>query len=107
MVIIARVGYACAMGADDSFPVRDRPADMFERLASTAESIAVTAENSARLHDEMAQFQPEAASHAERERLLAAAERAAAAAFRQHEVPSAEVRRAIREAGHPGTPPSG
>lgn len=73
--------------------------DWFEALARSADAVAETAEMSARVHDEAVGHLPGAAEHAQRERRLAAAERAAAAAFRRHEMPSDEVRRAIRACG--------
>jgi hypothetical protein len=74
------------------------PFDTFEALARTADAIAETAEAGAAVHDQAVGHLPGAAEHAERDRLFAAAERAAAHAYRNHEVPPAEVRQVIREA---------
>lgn len=79
----------------------DHSHDMFEALARTADSIAETAEASADIHDEAVGSLPGAAEHAARDRRFAEAERAAADAYRSHEVPSDEVRQAIREARPP------
>jgi len=79
-------------------PVDNIPFDTFEALARTADAIAETAEASADVHDRAIGQVPGAAEHAERDRRFAAAERAAAHAYRNHQVPSDEVRQAIREA---------
>jgi pyruvate/2-oxoglutarate dehydrogenase complex dihydrolipoamide acyltransferase (E2) component len=74
----------------------------FERLADLAEQVAGTAEHSADVHDGIGAHLPGAREHAERDRRLAAAERAAAAAYREHRMPSDEVRAVIREIRPPG-----
>lgn len=73
------------------------PLGTFEALAKTADAIAETAEASAVVHDDATGHLPGAAEHAERDRRFAAAERAAAQAYRDHDVPPAEVREVIRE----------
>ena len=73
-------------------------AEQYDRLAQVAENLAYTAEASATLHDQMADRLPSAAEHAARDRLFAAAERRAAQSYRAHELPSKEVRQAVRAA---------
>ena len=73
----------------------------FARMARIAEDVAETAERSAAVHDEMGAYLPDAPEHAERDRRLAAAERDAAAAYREHRLPSEEVRAVIRDSGSP------
>ncbi|MFI5492336.1 hypothetical protein [Actinoplanes sp. NPDC051859] len=70
----------------------------FDLMAENAEAIARVADESATIHDQIGDHLPSAAAHADRDRQLAAAERAAAAAFRERELPSPEVRAAIRNA---------
>ena len=74
---------------------------VFEDLAQMAETIAETEERSAVVHGNAAGHLPGAVEHAARSRRFAAAERAAAAAYREHELPSDEVRKAIRDSGRP------
>jgi hypothetical protein len=97
----SRVTVDCTGGEEDGVmtghDAECRAGDLFETLARTADAIADTAEMSARVHDRAAAYLPGAAEHARRERRLAAAERAAATAYRNREVPSAQVIRAIRD----------
>jgi hypothetical protein len=82
-----------------------RTRDMiFQVLAQMAETIAQAEERSAVVHDKAARYLPGAVEHAARSRRFAAAERAAATAYREHELPSDEVRKVIRDSGR-STPP--
>jgi hypothetical protein len=84
---------------DRAAGLADTRAALFEELAQNAEAIALTEERSADLHEKAAKHLPGASEHAARARRFAAAERAAAAAYREHRVPSDEIRQVIRDSG--------
>jgi len=84
-------------------PMSDQRAELFEELAQRAEDLARTAELSAEVHAHMPTHLLHPPDHPGRERVLAAAERAAAEAYRAHQVPSDEIRAAIRRVGDMGT----
>jgi hypothetical protein len=84
---------------DHDAEIGSSQAEVFEALARTAEAIAETEDKSAEVHDNAGPRLPGAGEHAARARRFAAAERAAAAAYRNHEVPSEDIRQVIRESG--------
>jgi hypothetical protein len=88
-------------------PAQDRSKATYERLAKAADLIAATAEYGARVHDQLIGRLNGAADRAACQRRLAAAQTAAAVSYRNLEMPSDAVRRAIVESRYLLCPPDG
>jgi hypothetical protein len=76
----------------------DQQGAFFDLMAKVAEGIADTLDQSADVHERAVGRVRGAAERTARDRRLADAERAAATAYRNHEMPTEEVREAIRNA---------